>query len=280
MNSLPFARYFQTPEHQPFRMEGERGSFLLVHGFPGSPAEMRPLGQALNQAGWAVEGILLPGFGPQVDSLFTRSREDWVAEVRSALRRLISSHRPVIAVGFSMGAALAMQAAAVESADGLVLMAPYWKLPGAVWNLLPVIRRIFPTIQPFRLVRLDFNNADFRRGMSRFMPELDLDDPQKQAELRQGMQQFKLPTGIFDEIRKTGLHAARVAPHLMFPTLVVQGRQDPLVQPGVTRQLLLRLPGPLTYLEVEAAHDLLQPDKPAFAPIHQAILNFATTLRH
>ena len=281
MDNLPFARYFQTTEHQPFHMEvdagASSGAVLLVHGFPGSPAEMRPLGQVLNQAGWTVEGLLLPGFGPQIENLFEQKMEDWVAAVLSALRRLKSDHQRVLACGFSMGGALVMQAAAQEAVDGLILLAPYWKLPGPVWNLLPGIKRLFPTIQPFKLIRLNFNNPPFRRGMHQFMPEVDLEDPAVQDSFRRGMRQFRLPTAIFDEVRRVGLTAQKSAPQLAYPTLVIQGRQDPLVRPEFTRQLLLELHGNLTYQEVDAAHDLPQPDKPAWPAVADTIIRFANS---
>ena len=281
MDNLPFARFFQTPEHQPFHMAREsaldRGAVLLVHGFPGSPAEMRPLGQAFCQAGWTAEGLLLPGFGPQIESLFDRRMEEWVQAVLAALRRLKSDHQRVLACGFSMGAALVMQAAAQEQVDGLILLAPFWKLPGWMWNLLPVIKRIFPTIQPFKLIKLDFNNPQFRRGMHQFIPELDLEDLSNQDSLRQGMRQFRLPTRIFDEIRRTGLSAGNSITRLDCPTLILQGRQDPLVAPKFTRQLSSSLPGKTTYLEIDAAHDLPQPDKPAWPAVTDMIIRFANS---
>jgi len=291
MDYLPFTRYFQTPEHYPFHMEGENGgAALLVHGFPGSPAEMRPLGQVLQQNGWTVEGILLPGFGPQIETLFEQKMEDWLEAVLIALRRLKASHRKVLAVGFSMGAALvmqaavqaavqaAMQAAAQEAVDGAVLLAPYWKLSGPAWNLLPLVRWLFPTIHPFKLVRLDLGDPEFRRGMLQFMPELDLDDLAARQKILQEMRQFILPTAILVEVRRTGLNAGDCARRLSYPTLVLQGLQDPLVQPQLTRQLLTRLPGNISYQEFEAAHDLPRPDRPAWPQVAQAVTTFADSL--
>ena len=61
-------RAYQGPEHEPFFWEAGEPAALLVHGFPGTPAEMRPLGEVLHEAGWTVHGVLLPGFGPQIQT--------------------------------------------------------------------------------------------------------------------------------------------------------------------------------------------------------------------
>jgi len=73
----PFVKYFEKPEHQAFSLPGGSPAALRVHGFPGSPAETRHLGLALQNAGLTVESILLPGFGEQIDTLFERSSTDW-----------------------------------------------------------------------------------------------------------------------------------------------------------------------------------------------------------
>jgi len=67
---------FSDPSHRPFFLStnhqpsNSRPGALLIHGFPGTPAEMRPLGTWLHDQGWAAKGILLPGFGPDIFSLF------------------------------------------------------------------------------------------------------------------------------------------------------------------------------------------------------------------
>ena len=170
-----------------------------------------------------------------------------------------------------MGGALALQAAAQEPVDGLILLAPYWKLRGLVWNLLPVIRRLLPSIRPFRLIKMDFSDPEMRKGMGKFVPGLDLDDP----EVQRAMREFRLPVGMFDELRKVGLGAGGAAPRVRAPTLVIQGRGDELVRVDVTRQLLARLPGPLTYHEVAGAHDLPDQTRPAWPSIQYAVLQFA-----
>ena len=42
--------------------EGKKG-ILLIHGFPASPAEMKPLGESLHDHGHTVYGVRLKGHG-------------------------------------------------------------------------------------------------------------------------------------------------------------------------------------------------------------------------
>ena len=145
---------FQGEEHQSFLLVGGRPAALLVHGFPGSPAEMRPVGEALHDAGWTVQGLLLPGFGPDIATLQQRRLEDWQAAVANAMASLRREHDPLLLVGLSMGGALALQAAADTPPDGLILLAPFWRLAGnGAWLQLlwPAIRVIFPVSDLFAL---------------------------------------------------------------------------------------------------------------------------------
>ena len=67
---------------------------------------MRGLADALNREGWTAQGILLPGFGVDMPSLFRRRHEEWTAAVVAASAELKrAGHRPLMLVGYSMGAA-------------------------------------------------------------------------------------------------------------------------------------------------------------------------------
>jgi carboxylesterase len=267
---LDFAQFFQGDEHLPFLLEGGEAAVLLIHGFPGTPSETRPLGEVLHAAGLTVRGLLLPGFGPDINSLPWRRREEWLEAVIGELRDLQSRHHPVFLGGFSMGAALALAAAAIEQPDGLLLLAPFWRLKGAVWSLLPLIRRFVPTFKPFRFIKLDFSDPRMRRGMAEFMPGLNLEDP----EVQRGIREFAVPVAMIDELRKTGQLAGKFASRVNIPTLVIQGLQDELVRKDMTVQLVERLSGPVTYREVDAAHDLLEPERPAWTLIQEVVVEF------
>ena len=91
LRSLPL---FTEDEHQPFRKSARgamRGAALLVHGFPGTPADMRPLAASLAAAGWDVDAPLLPGFGPEIITL-PNPPPSRVARCRRGARAL-AAHR-------------------------------------------------------------------------------------------------------------------------------------------------------------------------------------------
>jgi pimeloyl-ACP methyl ester carboxylesterase len=104
-----------------------------------------------------------------------------------------------------------------------------------------------------------------------FLPEVDFSDPATIAAIRE----FVVPVAMFDELRKVGVAAYRAAAKISCPTLVIQGSEDVTVRPADTRRLVQRLKGPVTSLEVRAAHELVFANTPSFPQVRQAVLDFA-----
>lgn len=261
---------FQGEEHQPFLWNGGAPAALFVHGFPGTPAELRPLAQSLNQRGWTVRGLLLPGFGPEIDQLAEQDNAAWVTAIMVALENLGKHHRPLLLIGYSMGAALAIQAATDAPVTGLVLLAPFRRL-GTWWQQIigMLLSPFFRQIRPFQ--KTDFSDPEVCRNTAKFLGGVDVDDPAVQESLRQ----LTMPTRIFGTLQQAGRLGYRAASKIVVPGLVIQGTKDDVVSPRQTRALLQRLPGPLRYLEVESDHNLLDPDQAVWPDIEQAVLTFA-----
>ncbi|NWF68864.1 MAG: alpha/beta fold hydrolase [Chloroflexi bacterium] len=269
---------FSGDEHKAFRLNGQHPAALLIHGFPGTPAEMRPLAEALHAIGWTAEAPLLPGFGADIATLPQRKRAQWLAAVHAALTDLQREHHPVIVIGNSLGGALALEMAAHSNQsppNALVLLAPFCQIDHVLWQALPVLKHVFPQFRPFKLFKPDFSNPETRKGIANFMPDADLDDPQIQAAIRE----FALPIAMFNEIRGAGAAAKRLAPRVRLPALFVQGTQDELVRPTQTRRLLQRYGGSAQYREVPAAHDLVKRDAPAWPHVEQVVLDFCDTFQ-
>lgn len=270
--SLEELRLFSEEIHQPYFRQGDRRAALLVHGFPGTPAEVRPLAEALHALGWTVHAPLLPGFGPQIHDLFSRRKEDWVTAVQEALAALRADHDTTLLVGYSMGGAVALNVAAAAPAppDTLALLAPFWQVGGpltaAIWR---GIRHLFAEIQLFRPV--DFSKPHVQRAFGNWRDVLDMDDPQVQTTLRE----LRVPAEFVDDVLALGQAAKAAAPAIHLPTLVIQGSKDLTIPPKATHELIRSLAGRVVYREFAADHLLTRTDTAVWPQIERAFLAFA-----
>src|SRR5258708_13280958 len=97
---------------EPFRLgSGDRG-VLLIHGFCGTPPEMRGLGEHLAQSGFRVHGALLAGCGTTPEELAATNWTDWVASAQAQLDELKHECSQVFVAGQSMGGTLSLILAA------------------------------------------------------------------------------------------------------------------------------------------------------------------------
>ena len=125
---------------------------LLVHGFTASPTEMRPLAEYLHarEPGWAIRCVRLAGHGGTLDELKRTDERDWTASVLAgyaALRRVADG---IVAIGLSMGAAMAASLAVEDAGDaitGVALLAPVFGVPGRWGWLLPLYGLVRPEIR-------------------------------------------------------------------------------------------------------------------------------------
>ena len=260
---------FADARHLPFRLEadGSRAA-VLVHGFPGTPADMRPLGEAMHGAGWSVTAPLLPGFGPGIPTLPGRKHGEWRDAIQAAVADARATHGRVVLVGHSLGAAVGLLAGEREPVDAQVLLAPYWRFGGRLKSALwPVLRLWAGRWKP--LGNANFDDARIRSGVLRMLPDLDLDDATVRAELRR----FTVPTQLLDELRRLGGAARRAAGRSTTRTLIVQGLRDGLVQPRDTDALLNAIAGARIEL-LDGTHNLTSPTDGAWERVTRAVLGF------
>lgn len=263
------SEFYGEPEHQPFQFGAGKVGALLIHGFPGTPAEMRPLGERLAAAGWAVYGPLLPGFGPQIATLGQKTRHDWLAAARETWQGIQKQHETAVLIGYSMGGALALNLAAEMPPNYLVLLAPFWRFASWQGNLLPLMKLFKKSFYPF--ADADFADTAVRKQLAEVMPGADLNDPAVQTQIRQ---QVQLPTKTIDEVRRLGKSGGKRGSEIHCPTLLLQGTQDTVVLPHLSRQLMTRLAGSVTYREIPGDHTFPKMKPPNTYNIAPDILDF------
>ena len=99
---------------------------LLVHGFTGSPASMRPWAEYLNQKGYTVRVPLLPGHGTKPEDLNEVTWDQWPAKVEAELEELFKSCNKVFICGLSMGGGTTLNVATrlSKKLSGIILVNP------------------------------------------------------------------------------------------------------------------------------------------------------------
>ncbi len=144
---------FDPQKTAPFEFGEGQDACLLIHGFTGSPWDMRPLGESLSDRGYHVSGICLPGHGSTPRALERVTYRDWEAATEDALWGL-RSFRRVFVAGLSVGGLLGLILAARHRPPphGIALIAPAMTFRGAhMWALrklrdLPLLDVLRPYI--------------------------------------------------------------------------------------------------------------------------------------
>lgn len=98
---------------QPLYLEGEKRNgkthgVLLLHGFTGSAAHMRPLAEALHARGFTVMVINLPGHASSMDRMADCTWEEWLDASKEAFCQLKEKCDYASVAGLSMGGCLAL----------------------------------------------------------------------------------------------------------------------------------------------------------------------------
>ena len=114
------------------------GAVLLLHGMSDSPYALHTLGKALNQRGYWVVGLRMPGHGTAPSGLRYITRHDMAAAVRLGMTHLGEkvNGKPVHMIGYSTGAPLALEFA-LDALEGkstpvpssLILISPAIGIP-------------------------------------------------------------------------------------------------------------------------------------------------------
>ena len=132
----------------PDRTGGRAIGVLLVHGFTGSPASMKPWARHLAEQGYAVEVPLLPGHGTRWQDLNQVAWTDWYSEAQRAFDTLHTSCEAVVVCGLSMGGSVALRLAEVrgDHVSGIVLVNPFVSSTRMELKAVPLLKHVVPSL--------------------------------------------------------------------------------------------------------------------------------------
>jgi carboxylesterase len=145
METNPLISPLIIPTAEPFFFPGNTTGCLLVHGFTGTPKEMRKLGEFLAQQGYTVLGIRLAGHATQIKDMMRTQWKDWVASVEDGLNFLKFCTDHIYVIGLSMGGVLAFYTAEHYQVKGAICLSTPFSLPKN--NIMPFLKLI-SLVQP------------------------------------------------------------------------------------------------------------------------------------
>lgn len=175
---------------------------LLVHGFTGSPYEIQPLAEALRRHDYVVELPVLAGHGIDED-LQDVYWTDWIDSAETVLQKMVGEYEEINIIGFSMGSLIATYLSTVYPVAKLVLISP------AIYYIQ--YRQLFENMS--KAIR------------DKFMESLD--DDVKEYIRHTTNTPMKSIIGFHSLSKELTPYLAKVT----VPTLILQGRQDLVVDP-------------------------------------------------
>lgn len=110
---------------EPVELRGtSETGILLLHGYTGSPHDMKYLAGELNRSGYSVLVPRLPGHGTNQADFLQSNGEQWLREALDAYLSMSGKYENLGVIGLSMGGILATLLAAQFPVSFLGLLAP------------------------------------------------------------------------------------------------------------------------------------------------------------
>ena len=214
---------------------------LLIHGFSGTPTEMRGLGDALAEQGMRVHGILLAGHSGEPEELILSGRKEWLASVEEGLTQL-SHYKTVFVAGLSMGGVLALNLAMrhPERLTGIIAMSTPTRLDSNIQvKLVPLARYFIKWFYPLKA--LNFNNPKVQAEVLKqaqlrdaTVTSIDFTDPQVVNHIKTLV---RIPVPAIAELIALTNQTRRKLSKVRIPLLIIQSRRDQTVEPKCAEEL-------------------------------------------
>lgn len=191
---------------EPFFLPGGARGVLLIHGFTGSPAEVRLLGDFLHKEGYTVLAPRLSGHGTTVEEMADTKWPHWYRTVEDAYHILRATCSNIAVVGLSMGGLLALKLATEYQMERIVSLSTPIFIADKRLDMLPVYRMFRDFVPKKRKVYAGI-------------------------EPKYSVCYNATPLSSLSSLVNLIEHVDNLLPTIYTPLLVVQGRQDHTVQP-------------------------------------------------
>ena len=196
------AEHFACDVCKPFVHKGSETGILLIHGFTGSVAHMRPLGDALFACGYTVMGINLPGHASTETAMEKVGHREWLQASLDALEALKKQCKTVAVCGLSMGAVLSLLLAERKLVDGCISISAPMPSANHMLPLTGILGYIIPRVSwqtdEHRKIQLD---QRYDKGYSGFPTRKGGDLYRLIKDARNGLSQITCPTLV---VQSTG----------------------------------------------------------------------------
>ncbi len=117
------------PNAEPFLIKGGPVGCLLLHGYTGTPYEMRMLAESLAADGYTVLAPRLFGHATDPDDMLRARWWDWIASAEDGLNLLRGCSDHQVVMGLSMGGVLSLLLAARHPVDAVCAFSAPFDLP-------------------------------------------------------------------------------------------------------------------------------------------------------
>jgi esterase/lipase len=205
----------------PFLIKGRSKDIgvVLSHGYMAAPLEVRELAEHLGRLGFWVYAPRLKGHGTSPEDLATRSYLDWRDSVDQGYAIISNICNRVVAGGFSTGAGLALDLAVrVEAVAGVFAVA-------APMRLKDFSSRFAPAVDMWNRLMERARQVGAKKEFVENRPE----NPH--------INYMRNPISGVVELDRLMVDLEPKLPELKVPSLVVQSRGDPVVDPKGSRKI-------------------------------------------
>jgi carboxylesterase len=208
-----------------------RYGILCVHGFTGSPYEVRPLGEYFAARGWRVAGPLLPGHGQLPEQLSGMRWASWFDHARATYDQLAAACDDVFVAGLSMGGLIALHLAAQEArnpSSKLRAIAALAAPAGLIDKRAGIVHIAHPFVRWFRPFQFaPLGDPGLRKRVRKnFGSNIDLDDPAQVDWLKRSI---RIPLNAVSQLLRFDDVVLRELADVRAPAYVAQGDADGVV---------------------------------------------------